>query len=104
MKKGFIYIVFVLSSLAGYAQTVEIPDPAFLAFLKRDYQQVIDNTSEELIISEAEKITSNISGMDEGIANLEGIQYFSNVTKINFANNAIVSIPSLLPMTELETV
>jgi hypothetical protein len=103
MKKLILHIIFVFISLAGYGQTVPIPDQAFLDFLKDDYSQTI-NASDELIISKAELVTSNLSCQNCGITNLEGIQYFSQVTKINFSNNAIVSIPSLLPMTKLETV
>lgn len=102
MKKFIIHIVFILLSFVGYGQ-VTIPDAVFLNFLKDAYPQTI-NASDQLIISAAAQVTSNISCTNQGVTNLEGIQYFSNVTKINFSNNDIVSIPSLLPMTKLETV
>ncbi|WP_018344359.1 leucine-rich repeat domain-containing protein [Cytophaga aurantiaca] len=102
MKKWILHIVFILISFAGYGKLVPIPDPVFLTFLKGNFGTVMngDNLDSNL----AAQITSNITCTTTGITNLEGIQYFSNVTKINFANNTIVSIPSLLPMTALETV
>ncbi len=103
MKKLFTYIVFVLATFTGYSQTVVIPDAAFLGFLKANYPQTI-NASDQLVISFAAQVTGNISCGGLGIKNLEGIQYFSKVTKISAINNEIVSIPSLLPMTNLETV
>lgn len=98
-----MHMVFVLISLTGYGQTVSIPDPAFLNFLKAHYPQTI-NTSDQLIVGVAAQVTGNISCPDLGIKNLEGIQYFSKVTKISAIHNDIVSLPSLLPMTNLETV
>ncbi len=105
MKKLLLYIVIFLLSFAGHAQaqTVPIPDAAFLSFLKANFPQTID-ANDQLIINKAALITSNLSCQNCNITNLEGVQYFSKVPKINFANNQIVSIPSLLPMTALETV
>lgn len=90
-------------SLSGYAQTATIPDPIFLNYLKTTFPQTI-NSLNQLIIANAAQVTSNISCGGLGITNLEGIQFFSKVTKISAINNAIVSIPLLLPMTKLETV
>ena len=106
MKKFLLYIVLFISSFSGQAQaqTVPIPDAAFLNYLKGSFPQIIDNSTNELIISKAALVTSNLSCQNCNITNLEGVQYFSRVTKINFSNNQIVSMPSLLPMTALETV
>lgn len=102
MKKLFFHIVFILLSIIGYGQTVSIPDPAFLSFLKLNYPLTI-NASDKLIISSAAQVTGNISCGSLSIVNLEGIQYFSQVTKVSAINNNIVSLPSLLPMTALQT-
>src|SRR4051812_1808481 len=102
MKKLVLHIVFIFSSLMGYGQ-VTIPDQAFLDYLKDDFPQTI-NSSNQLLINVAAQVTTSISCEGWGITNLEGIQYFSKVKKINAINNDIVSIPSLLPMTSLETV
>jgi len=102
MKKIFLHIVLVFISFAGYCQTVSIPDPAFLNFLKDKFPLTI-NGSDKLIVSEAALVTSNISCSDLGIKNLEGIQYFIQTKRIIASNNEIVSIPSLLPITTLQT-
>lgn len=92
MKKVLIHIVFILFSFVGYGQTVSIPDPVFLNFLKTNYPQTI-NSSNQLVTSIAAQVTGTISDSSLGITNLEGIQYFSKITKINFSNNAIVATP-----------
>jgi hypothetical protein len=103
MRKLIIHIVFVLISLTGYAQTtVSIPDPVFLSFLKINYSQTI-NASDQLVVSSAAQVTGTMSCASLGITNLEGVQYFSKITKISAFSNDIVSIPSLLPMTNLQT-
>jgi Leucine-rich repeat (LRR) protein len=102
MKKLILYIVFILLSSIGYGQTVSIPDAAFLSFLKANYSQTI-NSSDELIISAAAQVTGTIACPSLGITNLEGIQYFSQITKISAIHNSIVSLPSLLPITSLQT-
>lgn len=102
MKKISLHIVFILLSIVGYGQTVAIPDPIFLNFLKTNYPQTI-NSSDELIISAAAQVTSTLSCDNLDIVNLEGIQYFTQLKKINAINNKLVSLPSLLPMVNLET-
>jgi internalin A len=103
MKKLVIHIVCVLMSMTGFAQTASIPDPNFFNFLKNNYPQTI-NASDQLIISAAAQITGTISCGSLSITNLEGIQYFSQIIKFSAIHNDIVSIPSLLPMTNLESV
>lgn len=102
MKTFFLHIVFLLVSIGGYCQTVSIPDPAFLQFLKDNYSQTIDNNN-QLIISQAALVTTTISCPGLGIKNLEGIQYFTHTKRIIAMENDITSIPSLLPITTLQT-
>jgi|GEM_PF-1485816 internalin A len=102
MKKILLHIVVIFISLSGYAQTVPIPDAAFLDFLQSNYAQTI-NGSDELIISEAAQITGTLSCNGLGITNLDGVQYFSQVSRLLAYSNDIVSIPSLVGMTNLQT-
>lgn len=102
MKKILLHIVIVFTSFVGYGQTVAIPDPAFLQFIKDNYPQTLNN-SDELIISQAALVTSTINCSGLGITNLEGIQYFIQTKRIIATHNDIVSMPSLLPITTLQT-
>jgi len=102
MKKIFLHIVFVFISVAGYCQTAIIPDAGFLQYIRDKFPQTLNN-SDELIISQAELITSTITCSGYGITNLEGIQHFTQVKRIIASNNEIVSMPSLLPITTLQT-
>lgn len=102
MKTFFLHIAFVLISIVGHCQTVSIPDPAFLQYIKDDFSETLNN-NDELIISQAALVTSPISCSGLGIKNLEGIQYFTKTKRIIASNNEIVSMPSLLPITTLQT-
>lgn len=83
------------------AQTVSIPDANFLSFLKNNYASVI-NASNQLIVSEAEKITGNFYCNNQGISSLEGIQYFKNISKLYAYDNGLTYLPNIQSLTLLE--
>ncbi len=89
-------------SVKGYAQTVAVPDPAFLNFLKSKYAQTI-NTSDQLIISVATQVTGSMECLNLGITNLESVQYFTGISSLDASYNSIVSVPSFLPMINLKS-
>lgn len=85
-----------------FAQTASIPDTAFLSFIKSNYPKIID-TNNNLIISNAATVSGTLSCISLGISNLEGIQYFTSLTKINATGNNLTTIPDISALTNLNS-
>ncbi len=104
MKK--IILLFCILSFgfltASIAQTVSIPDAAFLNFLKAEYPSAI-NGSDQLIIAQASTFNGDLNCSNLGITNLEGIQYFTNIQFLHANNNNITSLPDISAMNKIET-
>ena len=104
MKK-IILILFILVGFAQSnikAQTIAVPDIAFLNFLKTNFPAAI-NSSDELIVAQAATYTGTLNCSNNGIVNLEGIQYFSNIRFLQADNNSISLLPSFSTLTKLQT-
>lgn len=73
---------------------VTIPDPNFVTFLQTNYPTCMSgnslNTTCNLINT---TYSINVSGL--GITDLTGLQYFSNLSSLNCANNALTQLPPL---------
>lgn len=72
------------------AQTVSISDPDFLAHLKSAYPSAI-NSNDELIIAQAATFSGSFNCSNKNIHSLEGLQYFTNVTRVDASDNFLTS-------------
>lgn len=89
-----IYIatfVLLLLSKIILAQTVIIPDAGFRTCLIDKQPGVLD-ANQNLIISNAQAFSGNLSCIGYGISSIEGIQYFTNVVELNLSRNSISTI------------
>lgn len=94
MKK-FIAIILTLVGLQINAQIwFVIPDASFAAYLRSIIPAAMQNdslnTSSTLVTT-----TQVINVSDLGIANLNGIQYFTSLTNLNCSGNTFTNIPAL---------
>ena len=98
-------IILVSLSLAStsilLAQTFVLPDSNFRKCLIERYPSTIDSKG-ELIISEASKLGSRLACNNYNIVNTDGIQYFANLTSVQFYSNKINYVPSLNDLKNLE--
>lgn len=103
MKK-IAYVILMLiaswSSLRG--QTVPVPDPDFLSFLKANYPSTID-TADQLIIAEAAKVTGKLNCSFQNISDAEGLQYFTGINSLDISNNNLATIPEISALTNVKT-
>lgn len=88
----FLIIVGTSIPYSAMAQ-VEIPDTAFLRFLKRDYRFLID-ANNKLIPSEALKVTEMYHS-HSNTRSIEGIQYFKNLQILSVRTCKLNYVPSL---------
>ena len=79
-----------------------IGDPAFLSWLQSNYPTVIVNDSLDIEVAAA---FTNISNFNyTNIENLDGLQYFTNLSYLTiYSNDALTSIPVLSGLTNLST-
>lgn len=103
MKRAGSFIILFFFSVQNFllAQTVSVPDPAFLNFLKTEYPSVI-NASDQLIISQAATVNGTLDCSNNGIQNLEGVQYFTGIKTLSASYNNISSLPDISSLTLLE--
>ncbi|MBO9699505.1 MAG: leucine-rich repeat domain-containing protein [Sporocytophaga sp.] len=99
-KKASIFIILFLGiqSILN-AQNISIPDKNFLAFLKKEYSDVIKNDS--LILEEAKLIDGTLDCSEKNIQSLEGLQYFTSLEVLKANNNVIATLPDLSGLKEL---
>jgi hypothetical protein len=64
------------------AQNVNIPDPNFKAYLVGN-TAINTNADTEIQVSEAQAFTGNIDCQNLNIADLTGIEAFTNITHLN---------------------
>jgi internalin A len=95
----YIFLFFYSSSVAG--QTVPVPDPNFLAFLKSNFPATI-NASNQLIISQAAAVTGTIDFSNSGINDATGIQYFTGINTIYATGNNLVAFPDISGLVNLK--
>ncbi len=101
------YIIFLISILAYFskvsAQTVLLPDTNFTKCLKTVFPSSI-NTSNQLIISEANKAKGTLSCVNMKITSAEGIQYFTSVSTIKLNTNNLSFFPQINLLTSLQNI
>lgn len=87
-------MVLLLAMVGASAMAqVEIPDTAFLKYLKKDYSFVI-NANNKLIPSEALKVTS-LHHSNANTKSIEGIQYFKNLQFLSVRTCKLKYVPNL---------
>jgi hypothetical protein len=81
------------------AQTIEITDPNFAMFLQNSLPACMTgNALDTLCASQSQVVEMNLSGMN--ISDINGIQYFTNLTSLYCHNNNISSLAALPPNLE----
>lgn len=103
-KACFTLMLFV----AGFgsqlrAQMVTIPDANFVTFLQANFPSCMSGNQMNISCSGIVNTTYiNISSMN--ISNLEGIQYFTDLTQLYCRNNQLTSLPTLpLGLTHIDS-
>lgn len=94
MKK--IYLLLLLACGFTQAQIIAIPDPNFKSFLVNPQQNIDTNHDGQIQLSEAQAtdyilLNSNVSDIHT-VSNLEGIQYFTNLTTLACHSNLLTSL------------
>ena len=101
----FVIALFawIISALPANAQSVAIPDTNFLKFLKLNYPRTID-ASDKLLILEAGKVRGSFLCDNKSVKNVEGLQYFTNISNLNLSNNDLQQLPTFLNLGVLESI
>jgi len=101
IKKAYILssILFLGIHVIINAQNISIPDPNFLAFLKKEYSSAIKNDS--LVVDKAKSIDGTFDCSGKNIQSLEGIQYFTSLEVIKANNNGLTWVPDLSGLKDL---
>ncbi len=89
--KLLITITLTLLNLSAFAQTVNIPDANFKAYLVGN-NGINTNGDTEIQVSEAAAFTGTINCGNQNISDLTGIEAFTSVTKLLCSFNAITTI------------
>jgi gliding motility-associated-like protein len=77
------------------AQTAQIPDSSFRNFLMTNYLSIMDTLTGDVIIAKADSVNGTLNCSNRNIKDLNGLQHFINIQRINCSNNQITNIPSL---------
>lgn len=110
MKKVILSLCFCFS--ISYSQVINFPDANFKARLLQSspsntiafnnamgYLKIDSNNDGEIEQSEA-LMVNNLNIINQNISNLEGLQYFTNLTSLLMYSNSVSSI-NLSPLTQL---
>jgi len=113
MKNKFLILLLLMNGYAMHSQIVPIPDANFKAKLLQSsttnniaYNNLVGNikidtnNNNEIEISEALQV-NNLFVTSSNIANLSGIEYFTNLVVLNFAAN-VVTTANLSNLTQLQ--
>jgi hypothetical protein len=84
----------------AFTQTYSLVDTNFVKFLKATYPTTI-NTKNELIITEAAKIQGTFSCVNRSVANADGLQFFTGISRLIVQKNSIKSLPDLSTLIKL---
>jgi len=91
MKKTLLFLQLVLITIFAFSQNVNIPDANFKAYLVGN-NAINTNADTEIQITEATAFTGTISCNNLNIANLTGIEAFTNLGVLTVNNNNLTSI------------
>ena len=100
MKRNLSTLVFAFLTWLTTSQAqnlVNIPDPAFKAYLTREYLNIDTDKDGEISINEAEACT-HLYIFDKELTNVDGIEKFSNVIdlRIYAPLSSLTEVPSTL--------
>lgn len=92
MKKFLLFIFSVLLFFPSQSQVVNIPDANFKNALLSHVPVINTNGDGEIQVSEALAFTGGISVSSKKIADLTGIEAFTNITSLNCIDNQLTSL------------
>jgi Leucine-rich repeat (LRR) protein len=103
LKTRFVTVLFVIFIYKStFAQTkVFIPDINFRNFLNTSYPTFMDISGDSLIADSAATLTGFLECSDKNIADLTGVEYFTNITGLWCHYNQLTSLPDLSAITDL---
>lgn len=92
-KQTYIYILLFLSIQAFVVaqKKVFIPDPKFRNYLELVYPFLIEGDS--IFLDKTHLVVGSFNVQGLGIENIEGIQYFTELTAINISYNQLKKLP-----------
>lgn len=93
-------LLLFISPLAGFNQTISLPDTNLVKKLQADYPEVMQG--ELLLIPEASQLTTTLNLENSNINNPEGIQYFTSIKTLVLTGNEITEIPDISTIVGLE--
>jgi Leucine-rich repeat (LRR) protein len=87
-KQVTFSLIFVLLSMVGFSQVVNIPDANFKAALVAD-STINTNRDSEIQVSEAQAYTGRINVQRKNIADLTGVEAFTALTGLDCSDNQL---------------
>ena len=101
MRSRLIICMLLIGyAVAGFGQTIRLPDDSLTACLQGISPTLID-TNGELIIANAESFVGDLDCDSMGITDLSGIAHFQSTTTLSAVGNNLTTVPSLLEMAAL---
>jgi Leucine-rich repeat (LRR) protein len=103
----FIFILLLIVELLlnhkpGFSQSkVFIPDANFRSFLNAGFPTFMDLSGDSLITDSASAFAGNFDCSNQNIADLTGIEYFTNIYRLECNSNQLTSLPDLSAITTL---
>jgi hypothetical protein len=94
MIQFFLCLITISYNLLAQTKAF-IPDVNFRNYLRITYPNVIDITSDSLIIDSAAELTGVINCRSQDISDLTGIEYFKNIEQIWCSDNNLPVLPEL---------
>lgn len=102
MKRIILLLMFTgVLVLSGKAQTLPLPDTAFVNCLAKKYPATLD-TSGHLILSQAANLSGALQCSHWDIQDAEGVQYFTGITELDLSNNRLSFLPDISGLKQLQ--
>lgn len=105
MKLRILYVVFcttLMSAMITSAQTYTLPDEVFKTCLS-EHNPNLFNINGDLIIDSAGAYQGDIACRSEGITSADGIQFFSEITRLEISETQITEIPQIENLVNLNS-
>lgn len=104
IKKHIIHcIAALLLPFTGWAQNYYIQDDAFRKCII-DLDPTLINSSNELITDAAANFTGEVTCINYGITNIDGIQFFTNTNRISLTKNKLTLLDEISGLTQLQDI
>lgn len=99
----FLFLAILFSSFTSQAQDISFADPHFKAALVANFE-INTNEDHEIQKTEALAVTGLLDVSNAAIYNLDGIEYFSNITSLNCSKNILtdLSLPTNTRLVQLD--